>query len=89
MPELEFPKANPENLLELIKDCYEEKLVILQFQRSFVWTKDQVEELLRSILRGYFIGTFLILDTSSEEPVFPYHLIEGVDKVNKRADGKT
>ncbi|MCX8025666.1 MAG: DUF262 domain-containing protein [Thermanaerothrix sp.] len=46
-------------------------MVLLEFQRSFVWTREDTEELLVSILQGYFIGTFLILDTPPERAIFP------------------
>lgn len=78
----EAPKANPENLLTIIRDCRDAKVVIPEFQRSFVWERENIEELLISILQGYFIGTFLMLDTSSDKPVFPFRPVEGLDKVS-------
>lgn len=85
MHSIETPKANPERLLAIVKDAYEGKVVVPEFQRSFVWERVDIQELLTSILQGYFIGTFLILDTSASNPMFPYRLIEGLEKVNSQA----
>jgi len=84
---MEAPKANPEKLLTLVEEAYKAKIVLPEFQRSFVWSREDIEELLASILRGYFIGTFLILNTKSEKEkaLFPYRLIEGLEKTNPKA----
>ncbi len=79
---IEVPKANPENLLGIIREAYGGKVVIPEFQRSFLWAREDIEELLVSILQGYFIGTFLILDTSPERSLFPFRKIEGLDKID-------
>ncbi len=82
---IETPKANPENLLSIMRDACAGKVVIPEFQRSFVWTREDIEELLVSILQGYFIGTFLMLDTPSDKPMFPFRTVEGLDKINPGA----
>lgn len=82
---VETPKANPERLLSLLEDASRGKVVIPEFQRSFVWTREDIEELLVSILQGYFIGTFLILDTPTEKPMFPFRAVEGLHIVNPSA----
>lgn len=79
---IDTPKANPENLLSLMRDAHAGKVVIPEFQRSFVWAREDIEELLVSILQGYFIGTFLMLDTPSDKPMFPFRTVEGLNKVN-------
>lgn len=56
---VESPKANPDNLLRIIEDARRAKVVIPDFQRSFVWERDGIQDLLTSILRGYFMGIFL------------------------------
>jgi hypothetical protein len=78
----EAPKSNPENLLALINAVYNGKVVVPEFQRSFVWARDNIEEFLTSILHGYFMGTFLMLDTPSNKPMFHFNPLEGVKKVN-------
>lgn len=82
LPVIETPKANPENLLTIMRDVYAGKVVIPEFQRSFVWAREDIEDLLVSILQGYFIGTFLMLDTPSDKPMFPFRAVEGLREVN-------
>lgn len=85
---MENPKANPENLLEIVKDAYQGKVVVPEFQRSFVWGREDIEEFLASVLQGYFVGTFLMLDTSPDHPLFPFRPVEGLDYVNGQANPK-
>ncbi|WP_054840365.1 DUF262 domain-containing protein [Thermococcus sp. JCM 11816] len=62
-----------ENLLEILKQAEEGKLVLPpQFQRDFVWSKQNIKDLLVSLLNGYFIGTFLFLRTDPTNP--PIHV---------------
>lgn len=81
----ETPKANPEKMLDIIHDAYNGKVVIPEFQRSFVWAREDIEEFLSSILQGYFIGTYLLLDTVPGKSCFPYRVVEGVNEINKKA----
>jgi hypothetical protein len=85
MQVVETPKANPESLLAIVQGAYQGKVVIPEFQRSFIWPRDAIEELLVSILQGYFIGTFLILDTQPDKSLFPFRVVEGLEKVNGHA----
>jgi hypothetical protein len=85
---IEPPKANPENLLGLMRDAYAAKVVIPEFQRSFVWGREDIEEVLVSVLQGYFIGTFLMLDTVPEKPMFPFRPVEGLEEINPDARPK-
>lgn len=84
----ESPKVNPENLLEIVKGAYQGKVVLPEFQRSFVWGREDIEEFLASILQGYFVGTFLMLDTSPDSPLFPFRPVEGLAQVNGQANPK-
>ncbi|MDR7573963.1 MAG: DUF262 domain-containing protein, partial [Armatimonadota bacterium] len=79
------PKANPESLLGIMRDAYEGKVVIPEFQRSFVWAREDIEELLVSVLQGYFVGTFLMLDTPTDRRMFPFRPVEGLQEVNGSA----
>ncbi|MDI3538252.1 MAG: hypothetical protein PWQ13_275 [Bacillota bacterium] len=85
MHSIETPKANPERLLAIVKDAYEGKVVVPEFQRSFVWERIDIQELLTSSLQGYFIGTFLMLDTPASNPMFPFRPIEGLEQVSNQA----
>ncbi len=82
---MDSPKAHPENLLEIVKDAYRAKVVVPEFQRFFVWGRENIEEFLASIIQGYFVGTFLMLDTDPERPMFPFRTVEGLEMVNGQA----
>ncbi|MCD6241135.1 DUF262 domain-containing protein [Candidatus Bathyarchaeota archaeon] len=71
---------------ELLNDVYEGKVVLPDFQRSFIWEPEDVRQLLVSVLGGYFIGTILMLDSLRDESMFALRLIEGVKEVNPEAE---
>lgn len=74
-------KTTPDNqkLFDLIQGARTGKIVLPQFQRNFVWSRDDITDLLRSVMQGYFIGSFLLLRTSADEVPFAVRTIEGVD----------
>lgn len=78
---VEDPVPQMEDLLRVVEDSFDGKIVIPDFQRSFVWRKDKVEELLISILQGFFIGTFLVLVTDPRKPMFDYKMVEGIKEL--------
>jgi len=41
-----------------------------ELQRDFVWAREEVAELVRSIIRGYFIGSLLLLRCDLNSPPF-------------------
>ncbi|GGM40454.1 hypothetical protein GCM10011351_28280 [Paraliobacillus quinghaiensis] len=47
----------------LIHDIDKGIIKIPQFQRDFVWSKEQSAKLLDSIIKGYPIGTFIVWET--------------------------
>lgn len=70
---------------ELLYDVYYGRLVLPDFQRSFIWEPEDVRQLLVSVLGDYFIGTILTLDSLRDESIFALRLIEGVTEVNPNA----
>jgi len=72
-------------LRELLKDTYSGKVVLPDFQRSFVWGPEDVRELLVSVFGGYFIRSMLFLESTREEAPFALRLVEGVENVNPDA----
>lgn len=50
-------------LLNLLELAYNGEVMLPDFQRSFVWGRNDIEELIKSLLEDMFIGTFLILHT--------------------------
>ncbi|MHA1609438.1 MAG: GmrSD restriction endonuclease domain-containing protein [Candidatus Njordarchaeales archaeon] len=70
-------------MLEYIKAG---RIVLPDFQRSFVWDPESVRELLVSVLGNYYIGAILILGPISKKNApFSIRLLEGVKKVNPSA----
>jgi hypothetical protein len=58
------PTVQSETVRRLVEKVAIGDLDIPEFQREFVWTKDQVKDLLDSLIRGYPIGSLLIWDLS-------------------------
>ena len=66
-------------LMKLVDAAREGTVALPQFQRNFVWTRDDIADLLVSVLSGYFIGSFLILRSDPESIPFAIRAIEGVE----------
>lgn len=71
-------KTGTESIIGLIENARKGELVLPEFQRSFIWDRQAIEELLVSILNNYFIGTLLLLDVSPIESPFKARKIEGI-----------
>ena len=71
-------------LPSLLEDVKEGKLVIPDFQRDFVWTRKQIEELLNSVINRYFIGTILVLESPTTNLRFAPRLVRGVQADPKK-----
>jgi hypothetical protein len=54
----------------LVEQAIEGKICLPDFQRDFVWTREEVADLVRSIVRGYFIGSLLLLRSDPSKPPF-------------------
>jgi hypothetical protein len=57
-------------LVGLVEQAHQGKVCLPNFQRDFVWTREEVADLLRSVLRGYFVGSLLLLRCDPEKPPF-------------------
>ena len=51
--ELEWSKNK---LLELVRKAYHGEVMLPDFQRNFVWARNNIEELICSLLERMFIG---------------------------------
>ena len=51
---------------DLIKKASDQEVVVPEFQREYVWTRDQMKLLLDSLYRDYTIGSILIWDGKDE-----------------------
>ncbi len=77
--ELEWSKKK---LLELVRRAYHGEVMLPDFQRNFVWARNNIEELICSLLERMFIGTFLIQRVNPTDVPFKVIPIEGADKIN-------
>jgi len=75
-------------ILDLVNMAYRGEVMLPDFQRNFVWERQSIEELIESILENIFIGTFLILNTSSEMNPFKCIFIQGAEEVNPKINAK-
>lgn len=64
-------------LVLLVEQASEGKLCLPDFQRDFVWPRHEVAELLRSILRRYFVGSLLLLRCDPAKPPFACITLRG------------
>lgn len=62
----------------LVAQAYEGKACLPNFQRDFIWPREGVADLIRSILRGYYIGSLLLLRCDPADPPFAPELLRGV-----------
>lgn len=68
-------------LVGLVEQAHEGKICLPDFQRDFVWPPDQIADLLRSILRGYFVGSLLLLRSDRDKPPFSPTLLRGATSI--------
>lgn len=63
----------------LVEQAHSGKICLPNFQRDFVWRRDEVADLVRSIVRGYFIGSLLLLRCDPNSPPFAPIFLRGSD----------
>jgi hypothetical protein len=64
-------------IVGLVERAHEGKICLPNFQRDFVWTREEVADLVRSIIRGYFIGSLLLLRCDPANPPFAPIFLRG------------
>ncbi len=67
----------------LVEAAHEGKICLPNFQRDFVWTREEVADLVRSIIRGYFIGSLLLLRCDANNPPFAPVFLRGSEPSNR------
>lgn len=70
-----------QSLITIVDQARTGKVVLPEFQRSFIWTRREIEELLVSVFNGYFIGSLLTLNVVPESVPFRARVVEGVKGV--------
>jgi len=71
--------TDKKELKGLIEKTHSGEIVLPQFQRNFVWGIDDIEDLLKSLLKGYFIGNFLLLRVDKDNIPFSIRAIAGLN----------
>ncbi|MBI5670658.1 MAG: DUF262 domain-containing protein [Chloroflexi bacterium] len=66
-------------LVGLVEQAYAGKLCLPEFQRDFVWTHDAVADLVRSVLRGFYVGSLLLLRCDPQRPPFAPTYLRGAN----------
>jgi hypothetical protein len=64
-------------VIGLVEQGHEGRICLPNFQRDFVWTREEVADLVRSIIRGYFIGSLLLLRCDANDPPFAPIFLRG------------
>src|SRR4051794_6273762 len=64
-------------IIGLVEQAHEGKICLPNFQRDFVWPREEVADLVRSIIRGYFIGSLLLLRCDADNPPFAPIFLRG------------
>ena len=77
------PEPKEETLSDIIRWVVNGELGIPEFQRKFAWTRQDIEELLASILKGYYIGSFLFLQITPGQSPFASRPIQGTERFSK------
>ena len=69
----------------LVEQAHEGKICLPNFQRDFVWAREEVADLVRSIVRGYFIGSLLLLRCEPTNPPFAPVFLRGAKPAYREA----
>lgn len=72
-------------LIGLVEQAAEGKLCLPNFQRDFVWPRDGVADLLRSVLRRYYVGSLLLLRCDPNSPPFEPQSLRGAGVTSRAA----
>lgn len=77
-------KQNSHTIREYITQIYENEIIIPHFQREYVWSTDQVKELITSLFYKVEMGSFLFFKDSKKEVdrnILPYLLFDNANKI--------
>ena len=72
--------TDKKNLVGLVEKAQSAEIVLPEFQRNFVWDRENVTDLLLSILKGYYIGSFLFLRVDKDNRPFAMRPIAGLNR---------
>ena len=67
-------------LVDLVEKAESGEIMLPEFQRNFVWSRDDIRDLLVSVLKDYFVGSFLLLRVDADHRPFAMRHVMGVDQ---------
>lgn len=70
---------NKRKIVLLVEEAHQGSICLPNFQRDFVWSSDEIADLLRSLLRGYFVGSLLLLNCDKTQPPFAPVALRGAE----------
>ena len=73
-------------LIGLVEQADDGRLCLPDFQRDFIWTREAVADILRSVLRCYYIGSLLLLRCDPTRPPFAPKLLRGARATSAKPD---
>ena len=76
-----IPDKRP--VVGLVEEAYKGTLCLPNFQRDFVWRREEVSDLASSIFRGYFIGSLLLLRCDPQNPPFAPVFLRGAKPLHR------
>ncbi|MEI6363864.1 MAG: DUF262 domain-containing protein, partial [Actinomycetes bacterium] len=68
---------NKRKIISVVDEAHSGDVCLPNFQRDFVWNREEVADLLRSVLRGYFVGSLLMLNCDKQNPPFAPMALRG------------
>ena len=72
----------PFSLKEILEQVQSGQIQLPEFQREYVWKTTQKTSLLSSILKGYPIGSVLLLELDEKKPLFAWTELNGIDFID-------
>lgn len=70
------------DIFDLIKWAYKWEIMLPDFQRPFVWNREDIEALLTSLIENSFIWIFLLCEVDPINPIFKTIAVDWANEVN-------
>ena len=72
------------NLGDLMRKIKSGEVQLPDFQRSWIWSDEQIKSLLESVIRGFPINSILLLECNPADMKFSCRTISGVESVTEK-----
>ena len=71
-------KSNDTNIFDILKDIYDGKNQLPDFQRGWVWDDNRIISLIASISNNYPVGALMFLEYGGDDVLFKFRPFTGV-----------